>query len=1003
MKQDNNLTVLIVEDEPDMASMLKMLLERKFSATVEIAEDRASAREKLESGTFDIITLDYQLPDGDGLELLREINEMDNPTPVIMVTGHGDEQTAVKSFKLGAIGYVVKDKRLSTLLTDAVEHALSEIRLRHAEVELQKSEEKYRLLAENATDVIWTTDMDMNWTYMSPSVEHVRGYTVEEAMSQTLEEVSTPESFKHTMDVLAEELEADKERDPDRVRTLEVEQYRKDGSTIWASVAMRFLRDDDGNIVGILGVSRNTTDRKRMEESLKESEENLTIIFDSVPGLIFYKDRENNFIKVNRALADSMGLTKEEMEGKSLFDLFPEEQAEEYWKDDLQVIESGMPKMGIIEPMETSEGTMWFRTDKVLYKDEEDNTVGIIGFAVDITERKRVEEALREEKAFTEDTLNSLKDAFYVLGMDGRFLRWNKAVTQTTGYSDGEISSMTVQDFYETSSEQRQQAFLETLIKEGHASIEENIITKDGRLIPYYISATLLKDHEGNPTAVCAVGRDITERKKHEEELRKSEEKFRFMTESMNDIAYTVDMELNTTYVSENIENILGFSTEERMKQSLYEQITPESLEFVGKRIAEELQRDGEEGVDPDRKVIEEVDYCHKDGSIVTLETTASFIRDEEGNPVGIYGLARDVSERKQWEEELKESEERYRLILNMSFIGVIINDGTDIVYVNDKFLEITGYPREHFKGRGEALELLVPEEFEVVNDNVYRTLKGESVDQPYDVKMVRSDGKIIQVQLITSLISLQGRPAVLTIIQDVTERKKAEEEIKRINTELEGYAHTVSHDLKGPLSGIMLCMEMLADSLEGVDTGDAWETSEIVAIIDRNARNAQGRINDLLALAESGQEPRETSPVDVGEVVEGILGERSHEIKEKGIEVDVSGDLGTVIGNPTQVRQVFSNLVRNAIRYNDSEDPVIRISHLGDDEDGGHRYLVRDNGPGIPREIIDQVFLPFTRGESGDTGIGLSIVERVVKVYGGQIRAYNDNGACFEFVLRGL
>jgi len=235
----------------------------------------------------------------------------------------------------------------------------------------------------------------------------------------------------------------------------------------------------------------------------------------------------------------------------------------------------------------------------------------------------------------------------------------------------------------------------------------------------------------------------------------------------------------------------------------------------------------------------------------------------------------------------------------------------------------------------------------------------------------------------------------------DITERKKAEEKLARVNVELEGYAHTVSHDLKGPLAAITLGLEMLADSLEGAGTGGVEETFEIVATITRNARNAQVRIEDLLALAEAGQEPGETSSVDIREVVEEVLEEESLAIKEKGIEVDFSGDLGTVTGSPVQIQQVFSNLIGNAIRCNDSEDPVIRISHLGDNEDGAHRYLVRDNGPGIPEDIIDKVFIPFTRGKGGDTGIGLSIVEKIVKVYGGEIKAYNDNGACFEFTLR--
>ena len=123
MNDPDKLNVLIVEDEQNVATTLSALLEVKAAACCEIAADCASARAKLPDSSYDLITLDYQLPDGDGLSLLRKINSMENPPPVIMVTGQGDEQTAAESFRGGASGYVVKDARMGALLVDAVQHA----------------------------------------------------------------------------------------------------------------------------------------------------------------------------------------------------------------------------------------------------------------------------------------------------------------------------------------------------------------------------------------------------------------------------------------------------------------------------------------------------------------------------------------------------------------------------------------------------------------------------------------------------------------------------------------------------------------------------------------------------------------------------------------------------------------------------------------------------------------------------------------------------------------
>ena len=110
--------------------------------------------------------------------------------------------------------------------------------------------------------------------------------------------------------------------------------------------------------------------------------------------------------------------------------------------------------------------------------------------------------------------------------------------------------------------------------------------------------------------------------------------------------------------------------------------------------------------------------------------------------------------------------------------------------------------------------------------------------------------------------------------------------------------------------------------------------------------------------------------------------------------------DLGFVKASPTHIYQLFSNLIKNAFEYCDNDWPVIEVRSVGDSE-GGHRYLVKDNGSGIPADIMDKVFVPFSRGDSGQTGIGLSIVERITRVYAGDVKAYNDLGACFEFLLR--
>lgn len=227
--------------------------------------------------------------------------------------------------------------------------------------------------------------------------------------------------------------------------------------------------------------------------------------------------------------------------------------------------------------------------------------------------------------------------------------------------------------------------------------------------------------------------------------------------------------------------------------------------------------------------------------------------------------------------------------------------------------------------------------------------------------------------------------------------------ELARSNMELDGYAHTVSHDLRGPVSSINLAASIMAETLEKpVDEADREEMIGLVKEIQSGTSRSFSLINDLLTLAEAGHEPSAVDRIDLNETVNRIIVERADRIKNKNARVIVDGDLGDVHANPTQVYLLFNNLIVNAIKHNDSPAPLVEVRKLGETEDGGKRFEVRDNGPGITAEDFPRIFEPFFKGKGGETGIGLATVQKIVEAYGGEISACNEesSGACFEFVL---
>jgi signal transduction histidine kinase len=230
-------------------------------------------------------------------------------------------------------------------------------------------------------------------------------------------------------------------------------------------------------------------------------------------------------------------------------------------------------------------------------------------------------------------------------------------------------------------------------------------------------------------------------------------------------------------------------------------------------------------------------------------------------------------------------------------------------------------------------------------------------------------------------------------------------EELLEVNRELDSYARAVSHDLRGPLAAVTLANDMLKESATEADIDVeslCAETIETTSTIQRNVARCFDLIDDLLALAEAGQKPVAASPIEVESVVREILVEQSQNIKDKGLEVLLDEDLGTVRANKTQIYQIFYNLIVNAMRHNDSTEPVIEVRYLGKETGDTHRYVIKDNGPGISPKQAEYIFKPFFKyGESSDTGLGLSIVKKAVEAYDGEINVCNEEGARFEFSIK--
>jgi PAS domain S-box-containing protein len=345
-------------------------------------------------------------------------------------------------------------------------------------------------------------------------------------------------------------------------------------------------------------------------------------------------------------------------------------------------------------------------------------------------------------------------------------------------------------------------------------------------------------------------------------------------------------------------------------------------------------------------------------------------------------------------EEALQESEERFRKVTQSAIDAIITCDSAGLLTSwNEGAGAMFGYAEDEVLGR--SLRMLIPErQIEDYTGRLRAALAEfgpEVFTRRAEAFGLRKSGEEFPLEVSATSWKAGGAFFFTAIIRDITERRKREAEITLMNQELRAYDHTVSHDLKGPLATVKVAVEYLKSGL-GQSGPDDPATARVIETIDKNIEKVTGILDDLLGMAEVGERARVTEDVDVNEVVREV----ASEAEQADIKITFrSNDLGKVRANRVHVYQVFSNLMRNAVEHVDAESPEVSVLRTGD-----HRYLVRDNGAGIPDYLVNTLFLPFVRGEDGGRGLGLSIVKRIVDAYGGEIRAYNDGGACFEFSL---
>jgi len=552
-------------------------------------------------------------------------------------------------------------------------------------------------------------------------------------------------------------------------------------------------------------------------------------------------------------------------------------------------------------------------------------------------------------------------------------------------------------------------------IARGH-EFDEFIVKPSNRSVENEIENLLLTDEATRADMAVALQKlqnEVSERNHVEKSLRESEMRYRLLADNVRDVIWTRDMNLRLTYISPSVMEQQGYTAEEAMVRTPEETWTPDSLELVGKVLTEELEVEKQEKKNLWRSLTLEVEVKCKDGSTIWTEAKMSFLRDQKGHPTGIIGVTRDISERKHAEEALRESEEKYRTVLEANPDPVVVYDiEGKVTYFNPAFTRVFGWTLA--ERLGNKMDIFVPAEaWREAKMMIEKVLAGERFSS-IETLRYNKKGETIPVSVSGAIYKdKNGHPIGSVInLRDISHQKKLETQLKQAQKmeAIGTLAGGIAHDFNNILSSVIGYTELALDN----EKRGSFQYNNLQEVL-----SAGNRAKDLVKqiLTFSRQADQKQKPIQVKPLVKEALRMLRASIPSTvEIEQYVQSD-ALVMGDPTQIHQILMNLCTNAAHAMEDKGGLLTVSLLDAELDsdfisrhpdlkpGPHiKLTVTDTGHGISPDVMEKIFDPFftTKEKGKGTGLGLSVVHGIVLSHGGDIYLYSEpgKGSTFEVCL---
>jgi PAS domain S-box-containing protein len=613
---------------------------------------------------------------------------------------------------------------------------------------------------------------------------------------------------------------------------------------------------------------------------------------------------------------------------------------------------------------------------------------------------------LAEALALRSFALNNANDVIVFINEQGRILDINEQGCRTLGYTREELLAIRVSDIDPDFRENGWADHWRTLREQGSLNLESRHRTKEGRWFPVEISAKYLE--YGGRTFNLAVVRDITERKRAEEERRESAERFRAIADYTYDWENWIGVDGRLLWVNPAVERMTGYSVSECMA------IPDFPLPIVAESDRDMFAREMREAIKGSSRNDFEFQVRHKEGRLVWVAASWQPIYDSRGVRLGYRSSIRDIAERKRAEEALRASESRFRLFVDHAGDALFIQDirGGTIVDVNRQACQSLGYTREELIGK-------TPSAFRFDSDRADlesiadRVALGETVIDTHWHR--RKDGSQFPVEVHTTSFFHGGRSFLLKVARDISDRVRAEaqrEKLRQLEADLThlnrvsmmgeltaSIAHEVNQPLVGVVSNASACLRWLAAEAPNLD-----EARESARRIVRDGKRAAEVIARTRAMTKKATVA--TEELDLNVIIRQVLALVGDQAKRNNVMIrtQFANELFPVPGDRVQLQQVVMNLVMNGMESMSSiadraRELVIATRNVHGDQ---VQVSVEDSGAGVDPDAIPKIFDPFYTTKPGGMGMGLSISNSIIKSHGGRLWAVAKDGpgTVFHFTL---